>query len=67
MGPAALKLGNRQFLGPSGKPVRSFLHYLRQTLMSPRIGSVLGLSINKLLEPRLLAVACIMMNVKVSC
>ena len=65
MGPAAFKLGNRQFLGPSGKPMRSFLQYLRQTLMSP--GSVLGLSINKLLEPRLLAVACIMMNVKVSC
>ena len=33
--------------------------------MSP--GSVLGLSINKLLEPKLLAVACIMMNVKVPC
>ena len=35
--------------------------------MSPRIGSVLGLSINKLLDPKLLAMACIMINVKVSC
>ena len=27
MGPVALKLSNRQRLGPSGKPMRSFLQY----------------------------------------